>query len=645
MFMESTPEGQTELAFQPGLTWRSILAMLMAALIFLPVSIYLWFAVGSSVSVAATYVTVILFSAMARIYGSKLSKQELFIIYSTVGGIGGAMPLYYWLIFRSYFVNNPLSLEFRLAGIPVRNYVPVWLSPPASSVAHQLRTLLHPDWAFALGVNLLFSALSMLAEISLGIVFSYLYIEVEPLPFPFAQIDAAMISTLQERRSNDMFYFMLSLTAGAIYGTLLYLAPILVGPQAQVIPYPWVDFTSLTYTILPGAIIGLATDVVSFLYGMVLPPSLTFSIMLGSFTTWIIGNTLTLTVFKDFSPEWVREYTPGMNIFLILQRAGLRLWLSFFMGLSFGLAIFTFLTIRKKLVESLRSLSRLGHVKGGPGYPSPKVLFGLFFLAMTLSFVLYVFLVPGIPIWLPFLVSVTLSFVIASVGARVYGELGLTFSSDFVYNMWKTMIYFSPYEGYAAWIFTPAIAGFSTPWYVNSTRVAYATQTRPMDFYKAVLVSFLLVTVFGLVFTEFFWRAVAPIPSFVFPYVMGIWPNYVISDCLFATRQIAIKLDQILMGIGVGTLGSLGVFALSKLGIPLNPLGFIGGMYSTPQYTIMVFAMSMLSKHLISRVLGKERWESIRGIVLAGFLAGVGITVAVGTASILISRASWIWPW
>lgn len=94
----------------------------------MPASVYLWLAVGAGASTAATYVTVILFSALARIYGTQLSRQELFIIYSVVGGIGGAMPMFYWLVFRSYFVNNPLSLEFAIEGKPVRDFVPYWMA-------------------------------------------------------------------------------------------------------------------------------------------------------------------------------------------------------------------------------------------------------------------------------------------------------------------------------------------------------------------------------------------------------------------------------------------------------------------------------------------------------------------------------------
>lgn len=641
----SSIENAERVEFYPGLTWRSVLAMVMAGLIFMPASIYLWLAIGAGAAIAATYVTVILFSALARIYGTSLTRQELFIIYSVVGGIGGALPLYYWLVFRGYYINNPLSLEFKLNGVPIRDLVPLWMAPPPGSEAYKIRTLLHPDWIPAIATNVLFAALGLTAEISLGIIFSYLYIEIEPLTFPFAQIDAAMVNTLYERKHENMLYFLLALIGGAIYGGLLYMVPMLVGPWAQIIPYPWIDFTPYTQFFLPGALIGIATDPTTFLYGMILSPSVTLSMMIGSFITWIFGNTLTLTVFRDFSPEWVSEYYPGMNIFLIIQRAGLRLWLSTFMGISYGLAIYILIATRGKFVQAFKALSKIGLQESRKlGYPPLRMLLVAFFVATLTSVIIYYFLVPGIPIWLPPTVSILLSLVIASVGARVYGELGLTFTPDFVYNMWKTAVYFSPYQGYPGWIYTPALAGFGTPWYVNATKAAYLTRTRPIDYYKAQLISFAIVTVLGLFFMDFFWR-MSPIPSFTYPYVMGIWPTYAISDSLFATRQIAIKADQILLGMGVALAGGMGGYGLMKAGLPFNPIAFVGGMYAYPPYTIMVFVMSILSEFVFTKVMGREKWYSLRGIVLAGFLAGMGIIVALGTALTLLSKASWIWPW
>ncbi|MEM2642512.1 MAG: hypothetical protein QXU42_08070, partial [Thermoproteota archaeon] len=247
----------------------------MAALIFLPATIYLTFSMGTEVGSASMYITAILFTALARIYGGRLTKQELYIIYATVGSIATSVPFYYWLVFRSFFVTNPLSLEFKLFGTPLRELVPVWLSPPVSSPVHQLRTLMHPDWLPALVIQLTFGILGMIAEISLGMLFSYLYIEEEPLPFPIAEVGTAMINTLHEAEPNSLLYFLISLIAGAIYGSLLHVVPMLLGAEARLIPSPWVDLTQYTQYWLPGAVIGISTDPLAFIFGMILPPSLT----------------------------------------------------------------------------------------------------------------------------------------------------------------------------------------------------------------------------------------------------------------------------------------------------------------------------------------------------------------------------------
>jgi len=143
---------------------------------------------------------------------------------------------------------------------------------------------------------------------------------------------------------------------------------------------------------------------------------------------------------------------------------------------------------------------------------------------------------------------------------------------------------------------------------------------------------------------DFFWR-MAPIPSFVYPYVMGLWPFYAISDCLFATRQIVIRADQIALGMGAAIAAGFGGFALSKLGIPINPVALVGGTYALPPYTIMVFVSSLLSRYVFARTLGREKWERVKAVVIAGFLAGMGVIVAVGVAITLLSKAAWIWPW
>ncbi|MEM2247637.1 MAG: hypothetical protein QXM51_05930, partial [Thermoproteota archaeon] len=168
--------------------------------------------------------------------------------------------------------------------------------------------------------------------------------------------------------------------------------------------------------------------------------------------------------------------------------------------------------------------------------------------------------------------------------------------------------------------------------------------TKPIDYYKSIIITNLLVLTFGFIFVDFFWR-IAPIPSSVFPYVMGIWPTYAVTDSLYTVRQIVIRADQILMGIGFALVSGFILYGLNRVGIPLSPVGLIVGMQQLPTSATMTFIMSIVSKYVMSRALGAERWRAIRGIVIAGFIAGISIAVILGLTITLISRSSWIWPW
>jgi len=628
--------------FKVGLTWRAMLAMITAAVLFVPASTYLFLASGGGLALAATYVIIILASAFSRMYGSPLSKQELFIMYTLVGAIGGNLPIFYWLVFRGYYIQNPISLAFSLNGVPLRDLVPIWMAPPETSASYVFRTLLHIDWLPSIATIVTFSFLGFITEVALAIMVSMLYIEEEPLPFPIATVDASMIETLSERGSSHMLFFLVALFIGVIYGSALYATPLTGG--RPLIPYPWVDLTSLTQNYLPGAMIGIATDPATFLYGMILPLSVTGMLFVGSLITWVAGNVLTLTAFKSVSPAWVADFYKGMNLSAIVQRAYLNLWLSPFIGLSLGMASFLILFNWRKALGALKSLARLSRVRMATGYPGIGTLMGVYLFGTITSVVLYVLLIPEVPWWIPFFMSVVLSVLMAVIGTRIFGELGISPMSSAPYDVWKALLYATPYTGYPGWIFYPVIAGTGTPWLVNTTKVAYLTETRPMDYYKGLAIAFVINVVGGLLVMDFFWR-ISPIPAITYPYTLIQWPIFAVSDCLFATRKIAIHYDHIAFGFGASTLlGIAGALAM-KIGIPLNSVALVGGMFTPPPYSFMIFLVSVLSNVVFKRYLGAERWNAMKGVALAGTIAGLGLVVGIGVSIVLIGKASWLWPW
>ncbi len=637
------PEGlETRVEFKSGLTWRVVFAMVVAALIFLPVSNYLYLSSLVVVGAGSAYVIVILFSEILRMQGQRLSRQELFIMYAVLAGVGGAMPsMYYWLVFRGYFVNSGIASAFSIEGTPIRDLVPVWMAPKIGSQVYQTRTLIHMDWLLPIGLNVILSVLGFISELALTMIFSILFVEVEPLRFPFAEIDFSLVETLTERRRDNVVVFLASMFGGMMYGIILYVVPLTSG--IDVIPRPWVDLTRFTEKFVPGAMIGLATDPTSFIYGFILPIPIAASLFIGSSITYIFVNSLSITTFPDLFPKWREEYFYGMNISAILQRSSLRAWLSPSIGFAIGLALSLIIKHRRSIIDSFRALSRLrvSSARGEAGYLPLPILLLMFFGGVGTSILLYRLLIPEVPIWIPLLISMGMSFVMPLAATRVVGEIGvgITFNP---WQIWQGLLYFSGYVGYAGWVFYPVIAGTYTSWSVQTVKLAYMTETKPRDLFKTFAISLVLTTVFGLIFMDLFWR-IAPIPSLVYPFTLIYFPTYAVSDCLFATRQIQISAQW----IGVGTLVSVLLFGigevLGKTGLGFSAAALIGGFTNLPPYAIMVLISSVIGNMLISRLFGKERWLRVRGVIVAGVAAGVGIATGIGVSLTLIARSSWLW--
>ena len=69
-------------AFAEGFTLRTVIGAFFVGLIMMPGAIYMGLIAGVSMGPAAEWVTIILFSELARISFSPLTKQEIYVIYS-----------------------------------------------------------------------------------------------------------------------------------------------------------------------------------------------------------------------------------------------------------------------------------------------------------------------------------------------------------------------------------------------------------------------------------------------------------------------------------------------------------------------------------------------------------------------------------
>ena len=630
--MNKEVKDQAKPSFRSGLTWRAIMGLIAIALLFIPTNIFMNLSTGMMISTAAIYILAILFSELTRYGARPLSKQEMYIVYSTVGTIAGAVPAYYWLVYRAFFVASPVTYAYRVNGIPVPYLVPDWIAPLGVKT-YTLRTLLHPAWIKPIMVFTIFLIFGLLGDLGLTIFLSYIAVEVDKLPFPFATVDASLIETITTRETSRTRAFIAGFYPGLIYGALLYGG---YGLGVPILPLPWADFTWFTEKYIPGALIGISTDPMSFVLGLIIPASSAFAMLLGSAMVWILLNYV-FTINPHIFPLWASEYYRGMSLNTIYQRSFQRIWISPQFGLALGLALALVTTIGKRVWRVLKSITKAG-IKGRVEYfPSLSMGIGFFLIGSIGSSLMLYLLIPQLPLYLILMASLGVSFAIALVAVYSIGEIGFFPQMPWP---WQAIVYMTPYQGVAAWIMSPYICYGTPGFWSQSVKVAYLTETTPKDYFKAITIAVVLNAVVGLLVMDAFWR-LAPIPSSAYPASIIYWPLYATNDCLFITRQI--RLDPVLIA-GSAAL-AYGMVVLSNIIKSFPAIPLIMGCYMLPPQAITVFIGSFIGNYVLARYLKKEMWESIKGVFGAGLLSGVGVFVGIYVALTLISKAAWVWPW
>jgi hypothetical protein len=629
-----------------GFTWRSALALLITSLVFTPISIYMQLVAGVASIPAVAIVMAILFSEITRITGNPLSKQELMIIYQMSALATGATTCYLYQVQKSYFMTSPLAWSFKINGVPLPQLIPSWWAPPPTSQAYVLRTFIHPDWLLPLLiVNVQSGLFYYLVELSLAMMVSYLYVEVEKLPFPLAAIDASIVTTLAEREPTSMRLFTLSIFPGLVWGAILYLIPSLTG--VILVPLPWLDLTPWTAKWVPGALLGLATDLSPYVSGLFVPFHVAAYILAASLAVWVIGNHLALTTFRNLFPEWAREYFQGMSLSQAYSRSLLRVWVVPQIAFAYASVAAVLIFTGRTIVKAFSSLGRAGSASSTAQYFSLKTTTIMYMVGTLGSVALFHLLVPSFPLWIAFLLSVVVSFFNAIISTRSIGETGYSVS---IPNEWYTVVYLSGYRGVEAWIFQPVIGGLPSleggaPYWAYMVKVAYLTQTRPSDVFKALVFNIVLYNLFSFVWTEFFWR-IAPIPSSAYPYAVASWPAALVSSVVWITGEVGVKpwlFAYSFAGMTALLLG--GELAARFLRVPFSSMGVLIGATSIPPFAIPVLIGALMNRYVIPRLIGRERWEKYKTVVVAGIVTGQGIATGIGIALMLISKATWIKPW
>lgn len=630
-----------------GFTWRSALALVFSSLALLPVSLYLNLISGAAIAGAAVYITVILFVEISSILGSNLSKQEIFVIYMMAGTTAGSPVFINW-VYRQYYVSSFITKGFidPFTHKPIPDIIPSWWAPQGSSIAYMVRSFINPAWVIPIVIALIqYGVLWIIQEIALTMITAQIFLEYEQLPFPWADVNMKLITTLTERQKDHMYVFTLSAFVSALYSLMLYGIPTLMqgafNVSVQVIPFPWIDLTTGFFgieQIMPGAMLGIATDPLAFAGGFLLPLNLVTYILVGSISIWTFGNWITLNFLKGTFPLWASEWRYGMNLSLIWQRSQLRVWIFPQVAFALALAALTMAQSYKSIVGAIRSLMRSS--SSGTGFYRLPILLAMYVGAVGASIILFQVIVPDFPIWITVLSTYLIGFLIAIAGTKARGEAMASLSVPYV---WQGTVLLSGYEKIDAFLISPVMSGTSVPLWVEAIKTAKLTNTRPMDFFKAYIFAVILYHVFSFIYVSFFW-SIAPIPSSVYPYTLITWPIGVINDSMWYTRQIVASPNVLALSfLGMLLIGGIGTAVNRFTGFPFSFVGLVTGTATLPPYAISMFIGGVVGQFVIRRM-RKEWWDTYKAVVVAGLAAGEGIMVGLFAGLVLMMKSVWVLP-
>jgi hypothetical protein len=629
-----------ESGLKRAFSWRIVLVLVGTILLFVPLNIYSYFLTGIVQGSVAVFFITLLVVEIASISGLHLSKQETLFLYYAAGWGGASLPIFYLIIYRSYYVHSPFAWSYQVDGKPLATLVPTWMAPSYDSPAYALRTFFQPAFMAPLLLYLAWFMFSMLSDIGISAFAANILVEKLDFPFPAAMIDTSMSTFVSERDPSVSRYFLIPFIFGAVFGTIVYLPYIIF--QRGLIPIPFIDLTVWIQEVMPGAVIAIPTILSSYVGGLIVPSRAGTWMLIGSLAIWIVLNSLFTTTFKGFAPEWASEYMKGMGIMAISNRASLRLWFGPQLGFTLAIIVFILFKIRGALISAARAV--LSKDMSTSLILSPKKSLLIFICGATLSTALYSIMVPSVPIWIPIFYTFFLGGLMGIMSAASQGLIAYAIP-QFTFT-WHSLVYLAtPIKQYEVYAFDPPRGGSGTAGFCQQVKASIMVGAHPRDLLKIWIIGALLAQLIGLISVDFFWR-VAPIPSSAYPMTVFNAISAAYIDSMLTTRMITINLYNVLIPMAILlALLFVGGFLESK-GSFFSFMGLTYGLFSLPHAVIPIFIGSLIGDYVMPKYLGgKENWSKVRGFLIAGEITGEGLLIALGVGSSILTRSAWLWPW
>lgn len=664
---------QTPKEFKDGFGWTTILGILFCGMVMLPGSIYLGLMTGGGMGDASTWVTLILFSEIARRSMKTLNKQELVILLRAAQAVLAVGP-FGAFVYRAYLVN---SEAVRDAGM--KDAFPSWWVPAADSAAILNRDFMHSAWMIPILLALGMAFLGLVNRYTLGYFIFRVTSDVEKLPYPMAPIQAQGAMALAEADQKESSgsaaamaplkpgssgsprwrQFSLGATIGLAFGLIQIGIPAISGlfldKPVFLLPVPFLDLTSLGQSLLPATPLGIALDLGVVMLGMVLP----FWAVAGGFAAVVLTMLLNPMLYHA---GVLSSWQPGMDTINTTFANEVDFWLSLQIGIGLAVAVvsigMTIRDVRRKLVEMKRAKAAAGAdgpaidlwaVPPGRGdYPLWIALVGWLLASATTVGLCWWLLPkdPGIGLFLCFFAFIY-SPVISYVNARLMGISGQSVDIPFLK---ESSFIISGAKGVDIWLAPIPIENHGGM--AQSLRVNELTGVRMWALLKTDLVVIPMMFLISMVFWTFIWKANA-IPSAAFPAAEVNWALQAKRDALLYSStfvppgQTASILDSQFMRaihpntIVIGLVGGVAAFvSMSWVGVPiLFIFGIVRGLGQMPHYLILEIVGALIAKFYFERKFGRDEWRRMAPTIMAGYFTGVGL-IGMGTIALkLIQQA------
>lgn len=648
----------TPTEFKNGFTWTVIAGAIFCGLLMMPGSIYLSLMTGGMIN--ASWVTLLIFSEVARRSLKTLIRQEMVVLLSVAGAMSLGGPVAD-LIYRQYFIGSDAVRDAGLLG-----QFPAWYAPQPGSESILTRTLWHGDWLVPVLLMVFTLLIGRIKSFTLGYFFFRLTSDVERLPFPFAPIQAQGAMALAE--SNDKQatswkwrVFSIGTVLGLVFAFVQIGIPLFTGavmPKAiTLIPLPWWDATTLTEGLLPATPVGMVVDLGLLLIGMVIP----FWSMIGA------GCALVLTMIMNPILHHfgvLHRWQPGMDTVATSFSNGLDFWMVFGIGVMFGVAVISVYQSVRDLVRQLREArnrrveyrsetSRRENIWGNPhpdrGDFSPWLALAIYFVTATLLIYVTHLLIPKFPVYFMVLFVYIYTPFITYLNARLIAINGQQVE---IPMLRQGAFILSGYKGVDIWLAPVPMDNYGAM--AQGFRVNELTGTNFWSYIKADLVVVPLSFVLSFAFWAFIWHSGA-IPSEKYPFAQKMWDLRAKNDIVMMSATMdtggaeplffqAMKPNVPGGGWTVGGAAFLftilAFLGLSAASLPTMAIyGFIWGLGQMPHGFIVQIIGAFLGKYYFQKRFGEVKFLQMAPVLVAGYSTGIGLIALLGVAVNLITNA------